>query len=299
MLGYNYMKIHRFIGPFDLSKKEIDITDKEIFNQMKNVLRLKIGEIVELCDGLNISAIAEILKIEKDNIHVSAKEVIKDKNKTKNDVTLFCAILKKENFELVVQKTTECGVSKIVPIITSRTIKNGLNMERLRKIAKEASEQCGRTNIPEILEPMSFDESLKLFDKNDFNILFDSSGEQSFEIRAYSPAGELLCSDRRPAQCISNECSPSQINKSKEFSNEMPCERDGANTRNFSAEKYPCISEDNSLRINLFIGPEGGWTDEEIIEAKKINMKTASLGSLVLRGETAAIIATYLISNLE
>ena len=104
------MKIHRFIGTFDLSKKELEIKDTEIINQMKNVLRLKIGEIVELCDGKNISAIAEIVKIEKNSINVSIKEIAKNKNKANNNVTLFCAILKKENFELVVQKTTECGV---------------------------------------------------------------------------------------------------------------------------------------------------------------------------------------------
>jgi 16S rRNA (uracil1498-N3)-methyltransferase len=183
------MKIHRFIGPFDLSKKEINIIDKEIVNQMKNVLRLKAGEFVELCDGLNTSVTALIVKIEKDSINVSIKEIIKDKNKTKNDVTLFCAILKKENFELVVQKTTECGVSKIIPIITSRTIKNGLNIERLQKIAKEASEQCGRINIPEILEPINFDESLKLINYENANIIFDAGGELSFETH---------CAGRRP-----------------------------------------------------------------------------------------------------
>ena len=233
------MKIHRFIGTFDLSKKELEIKDTEIINQMKNVLRLKIGEIVELCDGKNISAIAEIVKIEKNSINVSIKEIAKNKNKANNNVTLFCAILKKENFELVVQKTTECGVSKIVPIITSRTIKNGLNIDRLRKIAKEASEQCGRINIPEILEPINFDESLKLVNKGDLNIIFDASGKD--------------------------------------------------------------VSKDNSLtaeQFNIFIGPEGGWTEEEIEKTKKLNFKIASLGPLILRGETAAIVATYLVSNI-
>ena len=50
--------------------------------------------------------------------------------------------------------------------------------------------------------------------------------------------------------------------------------------------------------FNLFIGPEGGWTEEEITKAKSLNFQIASLGPLTLRGETAAIIATYLISNL-
>jgi len=254
------MKIHRFIGTFNLSKKELEINDKEIVNQMKNVLRLKVGELVELCDGKNISAIAEIVKIEKNSINVSIKEIVKDKNKTKNKVTLFCAILKKENFELVVQKTTECGVSKIVPIITSRTIKNGLNMERLRKIAKEASEQCGRTNIPEISEPIKFEEAINNLVGNTF--FFDAGGELTFE----------------------THCAGWRAEHSK-----------------FSAENYVRVLKDNSLtaeNFNLFIGPEGGWTEEEIEKSKKLNFKAASLGSLILRGETAAIVATYLVSNI-
>ncbi|MEI8174799.1 MAG: RsmE family RNA methyltransferase [bacterium] len=233
------MKIHRFIGNFDLSKKDFEIKDKEIVNQMKNVLRLKVGEKVELCDGKHISVIALICKIEKNSIIVSIKEMEEDKNKTKNNVTLFCAVLKKENFELVVQKATECGVLKIVPIISERTIKTGLNMERLRKIAKEASEQCGRVNIPEILEPVSFDESLKLINEKNINIIFDISGESLGGLTA------------------------------------------------------------KLENINIFIGPEGGWTEKEIAEAKNLNFKIATLGPLTLRGETAAIVATYLISSLE
>jgi 16S rRNA (uracil1498-N3)-methyltransferase len=251
------MKIHRFIGPFDLTQKDLQIKDKEIINQMKNVLRLKEGELIELADGKNGSAMAKIKKIEKDSINVSIEKVEKNKNKTKNNVSLFCAVLKKENFELVVQKATECGVSKIIPIITARTIKTGLNMERLQKIAKEASEQSGRITIPEISEPIDFNQALELI-KNNFNILFDRSGE-------------LL--------------------------SKMPWERDGASTRNFSAEKYPCVLESNSPR-SIFIGPEGGWTEEEITKVKSLNFKIVSLGTLTLRGETAAIIATYLISNL-
>ena len=103
------MKIHRFIGPFDLTQKSLQIKDKEIVNQMKNVLRLKEGELVELCDGKAISAMAEIAKINKDSVDILIEKIEKNKNKSKNKVSLFCAILKKENFELVVQKATECG----------------------------------------------------------------------------------------------------------------------------------------------------------------------------------------------
>lgn len=232
------MKIHRFIGPFDLSKKEINING-EIAYQMIKVLKLKPKELVEICDGQDKTILAKIIKINEGNVIVQSEKILKTE-KTGKITTLFCAILKKENFELVVQKTTECGISKIVPIISVRTIKTGLNLERLKKIAKEASEQSGRAQIPEIIEPINFSEALKLTTEKDLNIFFDVSGE-----------------------------------------------------------KCPNILNDNPLSVNIFIGPEGGWTKEEIEQAKSLNFKIISLGPLTLRGETAAIISSYLVQNLN
>jgi 16S rRNA (uracil1498-N3)-methyltransferase len=257
------MKIHRFIGPFDLSKSEFEI-EGEIAHQITKVLKLKVGEKIELCDGKGISAMAEIVEMGKNKVAVKKAPTSKvaevpTKNVGENKVFLFCAVLKKENFEMVVQKTTECGVAKIIPIISARTIKTGVNLERLRKIAREASEQSGRINVPEISEPITFEKSLELFGKNECNLFFDGSGELFYK---------------------------------------TPWERDGASTRNFSAEKYPCVLENNSPRpINIFIGPEGGWTLGEVEKAKNLNFKIASLGPLTLRGETAAIVATYLWAN--
>ena len=217
-------KIHRFISDFDLSKKELEI-EGEIAHQIIKVLKLKLGEKIELCNEKHISAMADICKIEK---------IIQD-TKKETEITLFCSILKKENFEMVVQKTTEIGISKIIPIITSRTIKTGLNLERLKKITKEASEQSGRVIVPEISEPNEFANVIEIAKGE--NILFDKSGS------------------------------------------------------NFTIN-------DKLKPINLFIGPEGGWTEREIEIAKNHNFKIATLGSLTLRGETAAIISTYLAVNI-
>jgi len=228
------MKIHRFIDNFDLTKPELEIFG-DIASQIIKVLKLEAGEKIELSNGKGVSVMAEINRVGKNSVLVKIldKKILQT---LEIEATLFCAILKKENFELVVQKATECGVSKIVPIITDRTIKTGLRLDRLEKIAKEASEQSGRNIIPEILEPINFDQALEMT-KNDFNILFNADGD-----------------------------------------------------------KYSCILENKSKR-NIWIGPEGGWTPEEIKLAKSFNFKIASLGTLTLRGETAAIIATYLFSR--
>jgi 16S rRNA (uracil1498-N3)-methyltransferase len=269
------MKIHRFIDDFDLNEKASPVTglrpreleiSGDIAHQIIKVLKLETGEKIELCDGKETLALGEIKEIGKKNVIVKIISTKKEKNDAKK-VSLFCAVLKKENFELVVQKATEVGVYKIIPIISARTIKTGLNLERLNKIAKEASEQSGRISVPEILEPISLENALKAINKNDANILFDGSGEHSFEIHAYSPTGELLCSPRQSAQCISNECSPNL--------------------------------EDKFSRTNIFIGPEGGWTKEEIKKARSADFKIINLGNLTLRGETAAIISSYLAVNYK
>jgi 16S rRNA (uracil1498-N3)-methyltransferase len=227
------MKIHRFIDNFDLSKNEIEITGK-IAHQIVKVLKLKAGEKVELSDGKGVVAFGKIKKIEKSNVTVEKEKIIKEEENKK--IVLYCAILKKENFELVVQKTTECGISKVVPIISARTIKTGLNLERLQKIAKEASEQSGRSTVPEISEPIAFTKAIEIVEGK--SVLFDISGSKF--------------------------------------------------TSNYNLETK-----------NLFIGPEGGWTEEEIKRARNISsFKICSLGKITLRAETAAIISTYLISNL-
>jgi 16S rRNA (uracil1498-N3)-methyltransferase len=229
------MKIHRFIDNFDLNNKEIEITG-EIAHQIIKVLKFEIGEKIELSDGKGAVGLGKVKNLNKNSVLVEIEKV--EKLEENKKTTLFCAVLKKENFELVVQKATECGISKIVPVITDRTIKTGIKLDRLEKIAKEASEQSGRSIVPEISEPINFEKSLELIEQNNLNILFDISGEKFSEI----------------------------------------------NINNF----------DN---INIFIGPEGGWTENEIQKVKNLNFKIASLGKLTLRGETAAIISSFLISN--
>jgi len=230
------MKIHRFIGNFDFSKPTIVFRDGELLNQIKNVLRLSIYEQVILSSGDGQEVSATIESLNKDE--VSFKIIEKKENLAESDnfVTLYCSILKRENFELIVQKATECGVKMIVPIISDRTIKTGLKIDRLEKIIKEASEQSGRGILPKLSETVSFSEALSLSKNNDINLFFDISGEK-------------------------------------------------------------LTKENMNNKVGIFIGPEGGWTEGEISLAKENECRIVTLGPLTLRGETAAIIATYLAVN--
>ena len=216
------MRPHRFIGNFDLSKKELSISNADFVNQARNVLRLKTGDELILCDGKMNEAVAKILLLAKDKAELEILETIKNKNESENHVNLYCSILKKENFELAVQKAVEVGVKEIIPIITARTVKLGLNHERLNKIIKEAAEQSGRGVLPKLDEAIIFDEALKLAKENDLNLFFQVG---------YPPLGH-------------------------------------------SMSKFK--------KVGVFIGPEGGWEEEEIEKAQSNGFTIVGLGKTVL-----------------
>lgn len=178
------MRIHRFIGPYNLLYTEAVLED-EAARQMSAVLKLKAGERVVLCDGHSRQAMYQISDISKgrvDLIRVAEPEIVP--TETRHIVTLYAAILKRENFEWLVQKSTECGIHAIVPILTRRTIKQGIKIERLRDIAREAAEQSGRGRVPEIYEPLSFEEAIRQAIQQGSTYFFDIGGKR------YIGAGE-------------------------------------------------------------------------------------------------------------
>lgn len=228
------MRLNRFIGQWNFNEKEICIDDVEIVNQIKKVLRLEIGENILLSDGAGKEASAKIISLQKEKIFCTISEV-KNITPQNTKVNLFLAILKKENFEMAVQKAVECGVSKIIPMITERTIKTGLNFSRLQKIIREASEQCGQNFLPEILPALPLKNAITQT-KNNKKIIFDSTGSPHLPINH---------------------------------------------------------STGETCAVDIFIGPEGGFTEKEITLAKENNFFVASLGVLTLRAETAAIVGVY------
>lgn len=172
------MKLHRFFIKFNIASLDLKITDEELINQIKNVLRLTKGDKVLIFNGEGDQVEGEIQNLNTHFIDLKLmnKNVIK-LGKAPN-VTLYCSVLKKENFEIVVQKATEIGINKIVPIITERTVKLKLRNDRLNKIIKEAAEQSGRINIPEFCEPINYEDAVNYSRKeNKINTLFDASGK--------------------------------------------------------------------------------------------------------------------------
>ncbi|MBI5071909.1 16S rRNA (uracil(1498)-N(3))-methyltransferase [Candidatus Falkowbacteria bacterium] len=236
------MKVHRFIGNFDFDKKISGITNKEIYNQIKNVLRLRAGEEIILGDGKGREARAEIMNFGKQSVGVNILKVEANQNEPEMKPILYVAILKKENFEFIAEKAVEAGVAEIIPVVTAKTIKTNLRMDRLEKIVREAAEQSGRGILPVVGKILKFGEALAHAEKNDSNLFFE------------------------------------------------------INAPRFEQRK---LAADFGKRVGIWIGPEGGWDEEEIKAVQEKNFQIVSLGKLTLRAETAAIVASYLIASAK
>ncbi|HYC34176.1 MAG TPA: RsmE family RNA methyltransferase [Candidatus Paceibacterota bacterium] len=141
------MRLHRFYTTEKIEGNEIEISEKRIVHQVRNVFRLGVGDKIIVFNGNARDYESEIVAEDKKSLKL---KILKETETfvPKKRVTLFMSVIKKENFELVCEKATELGVSEIVPVISERTLMKNLNPERIEKILIEASEQCGRGDIP-------------------------------------------------------------------------------------------------------------------------------------------------------
>ena len=151
-------------------------------------------------------------------------------------LTLLLAIFKFDRMEWAIEKCTELGVTRIVPVVARRTDSHlvaaaAKRVERWRRIAVQASEQSRRASPPEIADPVKLQEGMVL--PAGLKIVLSEAEEQA-QLRDIQPAGEVL----------------------------------------------------------LAVGPEGGWTEDELELLQKNGWLSASLGPTILRAETAAIAAT-------
>ena len=174
------MRLHRFFIKDKINPKDKVILRNfdydSILSQWKKVFRYLAGSRVVLFDGSGNDYLAIIEKLDTGEavlrvLETNKTAVVEEKKKkvavknvkkevSKANVTILMSLIKNDNFDLVLQKATELGVSEIVPIITERTIKKDLNMVRSERILIEASEQCGRSDVPVITPVKKLKEAL-------------------------------------------------------------------------------------------------------------------------------------------
>src|SRR5947199_10374984 len=123
-------------------------------NYLGNVMRLGVGAEVLLFDGSSGEWLARIAEVGKKRMTLAVERRTREPE-TIPDVWLAFAPVKRAQTDWLVEKATELGAAKVMPVRTQRTVAERVKLERLEAIAIEAAEQCGRTRLPELVEPVA------------------------------------------------------------------------------------------------------------------------------------------------
>ena len=167
----------RFFAPKENVKGNLIYIDGQEARHILNVMRLKENDKVVVFDGTGKEYNGFIKATQPKSLTVEIVTTKSPKKEALPDITLAQAIPKKDKMENIIEKATELGVSTIIPIISERTIvqieKEKEDKKRLRweSIAKTASKQCGRVDIPKIENVQKFSETVYELDKYDLSLM--------------------------------------------------------------------------------------------------------------------------------
>ena len=162
------------------NKIQSDLTShlpKEQTHYIKDVMRLKIGDKLSIFNTFGEwSAVIE--SYEKSGVRIKVTEKVRDKDNEKN-IWLAFSPIKQNPLNFVIQKGTELGVQKFIPILSDRTVIREINIKRIKKIIVEASEQSNRISVPEINKPELLKNFLSKFPKNGTLIFCDINSKKN------------------------------------------------------------------------------------------------------------------------
>ena len=224
-------------------------------SHLARVLRAEVGQEFDIAVG-DAVRVGRIVSLSDDRVEFALGARLAAKLST--HLTLVLAIFKFDRMEWAIEKCTEIGVARIVPLIARRTDAHLASAavkrrERWQRIARQAAEQSRRAKPPEIALPV------KLKDLDSAVISPGSSRESAASsLRTATPAARIVLAEgERKARL-----------------------RD--------------VLPSHQGEVILAVGPEGGWTDDELRWFRRSGWTTVSLGDTILRAETAAIVATAL-----
>lgn len=144
-------------------------------NYLGNVMRLKEGAELLLFDGKSGEWLARISESGKKRMTLAIERKTREPE-TIPDVWLAFAPVKRTQTDWLVEKATELGASRLLPVMTQRTVAERVKLERLEAITIEAAEQCGRTLLPDIAEPLPLKHLLEHRDPSRTLYFADESG---------------------------------------------------------------------------------------------------------------------------
>ena len=241
-----------FFTDDDLTEAGKVYLDEDNTHHLLNVLRAGIGDQLEVSDACGRTYSCTILETESKAAVCSVDREIERNRELPCGITLFQSVAKGDKMDWVIQKAVELGVTRIVPVITGRTIARpdaksaAHKVQRWSRIAESAAKQCGRAVIPEVSEVIMFPEAV---------------------------SQAALC-DRF---IFPYECAAGMEHTREVFSSVQP-----------------------GMTVSVMIGPEGGFKPSEVSEAKAAGAHILTLGSRILRTETAALtVLSWLVYQLE
>lgn len=179
--------MHKFFTPSNyISDNKGKIVGEDVKHIYK-VLRLTEGEEVILNDCNGIEYLAKISEVTKSEVTLDIIEKLDINNESDVEIVLFQGMPKAQKMDLIVQKGTELGISKFIPLITERVdvkLKGDFKkLDRLNRIALEACKQSKRSIIPEVLNPIEFDELLNRINTFDL-IVVPYENKEDYGIKA-------------------------------------------------------------------------------------------------------------------
>lgn len=179
------MKLHRFYVADEIElKHDFWLHDEQLIHQWRKVLRFQSGQELVLFDGRAKDRLYRLATLTDREAHLQLVTEFERKTPAR-DIYLFWSLLKKDKNDWVLQKCTELGVSHFVPLLAERSEKTGFNVERARKIVIEAAEQCGRSDIPNVREPMLVS-----------TVIDECKGKMELYICEQDSGGELVDTER-------------------------------------------------------------------------------------------------------
>lgn len=178
------MRIHRFYVGTDIAlRHNFWLHDERLIHQWYRVLRFRPGQQVVLFDGVRSDRLYAITALTEREAHLEYRTDYV-RSLPPKETYLLWALLKKDKNDWVLQKATELGVRHFVPILADRSEKTGFNVERAQKIVIEAAEQCGRSDIPLVREPMRLQTAVQ--ELRDTPIFICEQGSEGQDVHALS-----------------------------------------------------------------------------------------------------------------
>ncbi len=158
---------HFYTERSNISADRIVLTGEDV-NHIRNVLRMKPGEELIICDGEGTDHYCRIAGFDGGNVEADIIESFGSRSELETKIYLFQGMPKKDKMELIIQKAVELGVYEIVPVMTRRVIvklddakKEARKLERWQAIAESAAKQSGRGIIPKVTEVMDLNHAME------------------------------------------------------------------------------------------------------------------------------------------